>query len=72
MAAFTVPTLVIHGDADATVPLDIAGRRAAEMIAGAELKIYAGAPHGLFITAKDRLNDDLLAFITRPPALLPG
>jgi len=63
MAAFRVPTLVIHGDGDATVPLDKSGRIAAAMIPGAELKVYPGAPHALFFTEKDRLNQDLLAFI---------
>jgi pimeloyl-ACP methyl ester carboxylesterase len=65
MAAFTMPTLVIHGDADQIVPIDISGRVAAGMIAGAELKIYDGAPHGLFATHKDELNRDLLAFLRR-------
>jgi non-heme chloroperoxidase len=63
MRAFTVPTLVIHGEADATVPIDISGRAAARAIPGARLIVYAGAPHGLFITDKDRLNGDLLEFL---------
>ena len=63
MVAFTVPTLVIHGDADATVPADITGRAAAAAIAGSTLLMYPGAPHGLFFTEKDRLNADLMAFI---------
>lgn len=63
MAAFTVPTLIVHGDADATVPIDIAGRAAARLIPHAVLKEYEGAPHGLFFTAKDQLNADLLSFI---------
>lgn len=58
-----VPVLVIHGDADNTVPIDAAGRRAAAMIPGARLVEYPGAPHGLFFTEKDRLNQDLLRFI---------
>ena len=65
MAAFTVPTLVIHGDADQTVPIDVSGREAARMIPGAQLKVYEGAPHALFFTEKDRLNADLMAFIGR-------
>ena len=65
MAAFRVPTLVIHGDSDATVPVEKSGRIAAKMIPGAELREYSGAPHGLFFTEKDRLNQDLLAFIRR-------
>ncbi len=63
MAAFTVPTLVIHGTSDATVPIDVAGRAAAQMIPGARLIEYEGAPHATFFTAKDKLNADLLAFI---------
>ena len=63
LAAFTIPTLVIHGDADATVPATIAGKAAAAGIEGSIYKEYAGAPHGLFMTEKDRLTKDLLAFI---------
>ena len=63
MAAFTMPTLVIHGTADATVPIDSSGRVAARMIAGSKLIEYDGEPHGLTATAKDRLNADLLAFV---------
>ncbi|WP_428485508.1 alpha/beta fold hydrolase [Rhodopila sp.] len=63
MAAFRVPTLIVHGDADATVPVDKSGRVAASMIPGSVLKEYAGAPHALFFTEKDKLNQDLLAFI---------
>lgn len=65
MAAFRVPTLVIHGDSDATVPVEKSGRIAAKMIPGAQLLEYSGAPHGLFFTEKDRLNQDLLAFARR-------
>ena len=63
MKAFTVPTLVIHGTGDKTVPIDSSGRVAARMIAGAQLIEYDGEPHGLQATAKDRLNQDLLAFV---------
>ena len=63
MDAFDVPTLVIHGTKDETVPIDSAGRAAAKMIRGAELKEYEGAPHGLTATEPDRVTDDLLAFL---------
>lgn len=63
MASVNVPTLVIHGDADKTVPIDFTGEQAARMIPNAEYKVYEGAPHGLFATEKDRLNEDLLGFI---------
>jgi non-heme chloroperoxidase len=58
-----VPTLVVHGDADQVVPIGGAGAASAQIIKGATLKIYAGAPHGLLDTHKETLNDDLLAFI---------
>jgi non-heme chloroperoxidase len=58
-----VPMLVVHGDGDQIVPIDAAGRRSAEIVPNAILKIYAGAPHGLPITMSAKLNEDLLAFI---------
>lgn len=63
LAAFTIPTLVIHGTSDKTVPIDAAGRAAAKQIAGAKLLEYDGEPHGLFATVPDRLNADLIEFI---------
>ncbi len=63
MRAFTVPTLVIHGDKDQSAPLDFCGRRTAQAISGSHFKVYEGAAHGLFLTHKERLNEDLLRFI---------
>lgn len=60
---FDVPTLVIHGDDDQIVPIDAAGRASARLVKGSTLKVYEGAPHGLTDTHKQRLNDDLLAFV---------
>ncbi len=62
LAAFRVPTLLIHGTDDAIVPIDQSTRMAAPLISGATLIEYDGAPHALFITEKDRLNRDLLDF----------
>lgn len=63
LAAINVPTLVIHGTADQTVPIDATGRAAAKGIAQSTLIEYEGAPHGLFATEKERLTSDLLAFL---------
>ena len=60
--------LVIHGDADATVPSDKSGRIAASMVLGLELLEYPGALHGLFFTEMDCLDQDLLAIIRRQAA----
>jgi non-heme chloroperoxidase len=60
-----IPLLVIQGDDDQIVPIDDSGRLTAKIVPGAELKVYPGAPHGLFATDTDKLNDDLLAFAKR-------
>jgi non-heme chloroperoxidase len=65
LPAIKVPTLVIHGDKDQTVPFEVSGERTAKLIPQAELKVYKGAPHGLFFTDKDQLTADLLAFAGR-------
>lgn len=71
LAAITVPALVIHGTDDETVPIDAAGRRTAQLILDAQLIEYEGEPHGLFATAADDLNDDLLTFIKGAAETLP-
>lgn len=58
-----VPTLIIHGDDDQVVPIDISAKQSATLIKNAKLLVYAGAPHGLTDTHKDKLNEDLLRFI---------
>ena len=63
MKEITTPTLVIHGDIDASAPLELTGRPTAALIPGARLEVYQGAPHGLFVTHMDRLNADVAAFI---------
>ncbi|WP_333606916.1 alpha/beta fold hydrolase [Arsukibacterium sp.] len=60
---FNVPTLIIHGTEDETVPIDGSSRLAAKGISEATLIEYEYAPHGLFVTCKDRLTQDLLNFI---------
>lgn len=62
---FDVPTLVIHGDDDQIVPIDVSGKASAALIKGAQLIVYKGAPHGLADTHKDRLNQDLLDFLSK-------
>ena len=63
LAAFTMPTLIVHGTADKTVPIDASARAAAAAIPHAQLIEYSGAPHALTVTEKDRLTEDLLAFL---------
>ncbi len=58
----TVPTLIIHGDEDKTVSIDISSRKLATLITNCKLIEYEGAPHGLFYTEKDKLNADIISF----------
>ncbi len=58
-----VPTLIIHGDKDKTVPIKATGEQAAAMITNATFKVYEDAPHGLWFTDKEKLNKDLIDFI---------
>ncbi len=66
LGTITVPTLVIHGTSDHTVPIDNSARRTVQLLKHGELIEYDGEPHGLNATAAKRLNDDLLAFLRRP------
>jgi non-heme chloroperoxidase len=63
---FDIPTLVIHGDDDQIVPINV-GLRSAKMIKDATLKVYQGAPHGLMSTNKEQFNADLLQFARQEP-----
>jgi non-heme chloroperoxidase len=58
-----VPVLVLHGTKDVSAPLPLTGQPTAQLIPGAELKVYEGAPHGIFVTHLERVNQDVLGFI---------
>jgi non-heme chloroperoxidase len=60
---FDVPTLVLHGDDDQIVPYADSALISSKIIKNAKLVIYKGAPHGMCTTLKDRVNEELLAFI---------
>jgi non-heme chloroperoxidase len=61
---FDVPTLILHGDDDQIVPIGAAALNSAKLVKNATLTIYEGAPHGLAYTHQERLNNDLLEFLT--------
>ena len=62
LKAFDVPTLLMHGEDDQIVPIDISSRKSATLIKGAVELYYPGLPHGLTATHADLVNRDLLAF----------
>ncbi len=63
LKSFTVPTLIIHGTDDKTVPIDATARESAKAIPNAELIEYDGSAHGLLASDKERLIGDLVAFL---------
>ncbi len=63
VAAVTVPTLVIHGSADGTVPFEVSGARTHKAITGSRLVVLDGAPHGFTATHPAQFNTALLTFL---------
>ena len=58
-----VPTLVIHGDSDAIVPIEVSGRRTADTVADAKLVVIEGGPHGVNASHAEEFNAALLEFV---------
>jgi non-heme chloroperoxidase len=67
MHDIAVPTLLIHGDADASIPLDLSSRKTATLIAHSRLEVYENAGHGLYVTHRARLSADLSDFCGETP-----
>ncbi|MBS3739395.1 MAG: alpha/beta hydrolase, partial [Psychroflexus sp.] len=63
LKAFDIPTLIIHGNADAIVPFEVSGKKAHEMIKNSELNLIKNGPHGLSFTHPEELNKAILNFI---------
>lgn len=57
------PTLILHGDKDASAPLPLTGAKTAKLIKGSKLIVYVGAPHPLPLTHGERVIADVLAFM---------
>jgi non-heme chloroperoxidase len=59
-----VPTLILHGDADRILPPDATSRRQAKMIKNVKLVELPGGPHGVLWTHADRINSELVSFLS--------
>ncbi|HVG56685.1 MAG TPA: alpha/beta hydrolase [Vicinamibacterales bacterium] len=59
---FDVPTLLMHGEDDQIVPINLSSRKSAKLIKNVAEIYYPGLPHGLTATHADIVNRDLLAF----------
>jgi pimeloyl-ACP methyl ester carboxylesterase len=63
LAKIDIPTLVVHGDADRILPLDVTGKRTSELIKGSKLVVIKDGPHGLNWTHGEEVNHTLLEFL---------
>lgn len=68
MRRIDVPALLIHGDRDASAPIEITGKPSADLLPDCRFLIYEGAPHGLMFTHMDRLHADILKFVRETDA----
>ncbi|MED0906011.1 alpha/beta fold hydrolase [Bacillus nitratireducens] len=63
LAKVNIPTLVIHGDSDATVPFEYSGKLTHEAIPNSKVVLIKGGPHGLNATHAKEFNEALLLFL---------
>lgn len=63
--AITVPTLVLHGDSDAIVPIEVSGQRTHAAVEDSELVVIKGGSHGINVGHTQEFNDALVTFLTR-------
>jgi pimeloyl-ACP methyl ester carboxylesterase len=59
----TVPTLILHGDADRILPADATSRRQAKLIKNVRFVELKGGPHGLLWTHAEQVNSELVKFL---------
>jgi non-heme chloroperoxidase len=69
LPAISVPALVIQGDADQNNPLELTGRRAAQLIPGARLVLLEGAGHGLYRSEAQRYTTEIINFAATLPTM---
>jgi non-heme chloroperoxidase len=65
LAAIDVPVLILHGDCDASAPLELTGRPTAAALRHAALKVYEGGTHGMYFNFAERVTEDIRAFAAR-------
>jgi pimeloyl-ACP methyl ester carboxylesterase len=63
LARIDIPTLVVHGDADRILPIDVTAKRTHELIKASRLVVVEGGPHGLNWTHAEQVNSELLDFL---------
>jgi non-heme chloroperoxidase len=63
IARNTIPTLLLHGDADRILPADAASRRQAKLIKNVRFVELKGGPHGVLWTHAEEVNSELVKFL---------
>jgi non-heme chloroperoxidase len=59
------PVLLLHGDKDVNAPVDSTAKPIQKLLKNSELKIYAGQPHGMYVSKAAMLSQDIIDFINR-------
>jgi non-heme chloroperoxidase len=65
LKALDVPIFIAHGDDDQIVPIGDAALKSTELVKNGTLKVYPGAPHGIYGDYQAQLDQDILAFIKK-------
>ena len=63
IARNTVPTLLLHGDADRILPPDVSSRRQAKLIKNVKFVELKDGPHGVLWTHAEQINSELVKFL---------
>jgi pimeloyl-ACP methyl ester carboxylesterase len=64
LARIDIPTLVVHGDSDRLLPVEVFGLRTFRSLADSTLKLVEGGPHGICTTHADEVNAALVTFLS--------
>jgi len=65
LKALDVPVFIAHGGDDQIVPIDASALKTAELVKDGTLKVYPGAPHGIYGDYRAALGVDILDFIAK-------
>jgi len=65
LKALDVPIFIAQGDDDQIVPIGDAALKTIELVKDGTLKVYPGAPHGIYGDYQAELDQDILAFIKK-------
>lgn len=64
LKAIDVPIMIAQGDDDQIVPIAAAAMKSIKLVKDGTLKVYPGAPHGIYGAYQEALDDDILKFLS--------